>query len=554
EAARVEAALARAEQAPKVGHDFRVAVASFRLVLGELRAMVPATSALVLSRDPGAIPVPDGGRIIYAVLAVARGVAFALEVVPGAAVSAGAARAPSDAEIAAALLPAPPATPRWLRVADVLVERAGDAIRQTILPALRLQRCDDWADFLLAFGAPPDDGTILGAGVRAFFANGGRTCWVSVVRRPRFDDLAGLAEARLEMVGVQGASERSATGLERLLLVDDVMVVDIPDLYARHLAVDVETIPLPPRDMDACFRCCADVTPTAGDVQAASTRTLGEPLYDDADVLATQRALIDRCALEPWRVLLLLTAPLELDPTDGLYHGPTPRRIADWRVTLGAGLSGEESFVALYAPWLLAQERVDAPVVEMPPTPFAAGIIARRDLARGPHVAPANETLRGVVGLARPIDDEWHGALYEPPSNINLARAFPGYGVQLWGARTLSRDVWMRYVPIRRCLSAIERRVRAALQELVFEPNTPFLWMQVTQVALGVLMPLFEAGAMRGERPDEAFFIRCDASNNPPEEVEAGRLLCEVGVALAAPAEFIVFRVGRREGVIEVIE
>lgn len=67
-------------------------------------------------------------------------------------------------------------------------------------------------------------------------------------------------------------------------------------------------------------------------------------------------------------------------------------------------------------------------------------------------------------------------------------------------------------------------------------------------------MPIFDAGGLRGTRPDEAFYIRCDATTNPPEEVALGRLLCEVGVAIAAPAEFVVFRVGRREGVIEVLE
>src|SRR6185295_1705180 len=112
----------------------------------------------------------------------------------------------------------------------------------------------------------------------------------------------------------------------------------------------------------------------------------------------------------------------------------------------------------------------------------------------------------------------------------------------------------LRFLSARRTLTAIELRMKAALDLLVFEPNQPALWLQITQTAFGVLLPLFESGALRGERPEEAFFIRCDGRNNPPEAIERGELTIEVGVAIAAPAEFIVFRVGRREGVIEVLE
>jgi phage tail sheath protein FI len=112
----------------------------------------------------------------------------------------------------------------------------------------------------------------------------------------------------------------------------------------------------------------------------------------------------------------------------------------------------------------------------------------------------------------------------------------------------------MRYLPVRRCLSAIERRAYAALRHLVFEPHTPTLWFQITQALLGILVPIFNAGALRGDTPEQAFYVRCDSSNNPPDTIAAGRVLCEVGVAIAAPAEFIVFRVGRSEGVVEILE
>jgi phage tail sheath protein FI len=112
----------------------------------------------------------------------------------------------------------------------------------------------------------------------------------------------------------------------------------------------------------------------------------------------------------------------------------------------------------------------------------------------------------------------------------------------------------MRYLSVRRCLSAIERRALAALQPLVFEPNTPTLWFQIMQVVLGILVPIFNSGALRGDTPEQAYYVRCDETNNPPDTILNGQVLCEVGVAIAAPAEFIVFRVGRREAVVEVLE
>jgi hypothetical protein len=256
--------------------------------------------------------------------------------------------------------------------------------------------------------------------------------------------------------------------------------------------------------------------------------------------------MLVRILPERWRVLLLLTAPFDHDPPRALAHRHR------FRALLGAG--EELSAAAFYFPWVLSQERVGAPVRELPPTAFAAGVIARRDLARGPHVSPANETLTGVVGLTRAIDDELHGAFNQSPNNINVLRTFPGYGVQIWGARTLSEEKWLRYLAVRRCLSAIERRAFVSLQPAVFEPNTVFLWVQVTHILLGILLDVYEGGALRGDDAARAFYVRCDSSNNPPEAIARGELLAEVGVAIAAPAEFIVFRIGRKEGVVEVVE
>jgi phage tail sheath protein FI len=135
--------------------------------------------------------------------------------------------------------------------------------------------------------------------------------------------------------------------------------------------------------------------------------------------------------------------------------------------------------------------------------------------------------------------------------------------VQLWGARTLrwrepesllARPDALGFVNVRRCLSAIERSVERIGQMFMFEPNGAVLRFGLTQAVAGYLIQVHRAGALVGRTPTEAFFVRCDASLNPPEAIAAGQVVCEVGVAIAAPAEFLIFRVGRRAGVIELQE
>jgi hypothetical protein len=401
---------------------------------------------------------------------------------------------------------------------------------------------------------------------------------VVTVRRPSLYDARELARARADFVGVDGASEREATGLERLLRVPEVTIVDVPDLYARRVDRTRRTVPLPPRDVEACFIPCRDRLGPAGTATAHDRVPAWEPLFTSAPIYAggptnevfeTQRAYVARCVRERWRAFVCLSVPLVPDGGTGPAVPPRAPDAAAWvrqfdRLVKREGFATTDAMAcaALYWPWVLVQETVGGETFEVPPSAYAAGVIARRDLARGPHVSPANETLRQVVGLSAALDDAAHGPLHEPDTDasglavpsVNVLRAFPGYGIQVWGARTLSTEAFLRFIAVRRTLTAIELRMLAALELLVFEPHTPLLWLQVTQAALGVLLPVFESGGLRGERPEEAFYVRCDASVNPPECVADGRLVVEVGVAIAAPAEFIVFRVGRRDGVVEVLE
>lgn len=541
---------------PPVGHAFRVNVLACELRSTGVprRLRIAAIENLVLSQSAVGIPQVPGGSICYALVAVAVGATetAAVVVVPGASAATAFAEPPDDAACQAAAAGAP-----YQRLADVRVVRspAGTSVYPRVLPRDKVVRCDDWSDFELRLGEAGSDGSYLADAVRAFFVNGGRRCWISVVTRPRMDatDDDGLAVAREEMIGVAGASELTATGLERLLMVGEVAVVDVPDLYGRRAVADPLSMPLPPRDVSACFRPCNVIDPPGA--IATGTATLDEPLYSDSDVLDAQRRMIVRIAPEAWRALFLVAAPVELDASSGKFAGPTHPRALAWRAQLAGAVDDERmSCTAFYHPWVYGQDRVLGPIRELPPTGFAAGVIARRDLARGPHVAPANEVVRGIVAVTWPIDDDTHSLFASTPAHINAIRPFPGHGIQIWGARTLSSHPTLRYLGARRCLSAIERRSVAALRRLVFEPNQPGLWFLIGQTITGILLPVFEAGALAGVSPEEAFNVRCDATNNSPDMIANGQVLCEVAVWLAAQAEIIVFRLRREDAAVTVEE
>jgi hypothetical protein len=571
--------------ATPTGHSFFVDVNGFSIRRGLLRTTVAATPRLLLSQDPTSTPIADGQSIVYTIAVGDKSGTASLIVLPGAAAVSGTEIAPDVDAVQTAVSAyfqlagdksSVAAARHWARFADVTVRRVGAVVRLTVHPCLRITRCDDWNDFLSFFDTPRDDGTFLGPAVRAFFANGGARCYVCTVSRPDFSDADGVALAGQEMIGVEGSSEAAATGLERLLLVDEVSIIDVPDLYARASNPQTQTYQLPPPAQDACFIPCQGILVAPTVTIVTGTGADGDPLfpadlfttnpYDDP-FLRIQLQLIARCIPERWRSMLLLAPPLVRD--GGNYVPPAPADAIRWcdifdkqQKTNDLGDTYVLSCIALYFPWLIIQEVVGDVVYDMPPTALAAGIIAKRDLARGPQFAPANETLLTVVGVTSPIDDDINAQLYSPPPDadgqgvpaVNVIRPFAGYGVQLWGARTLSTDPWMQFINVRRAVSAIERQCKAVLDTLVFEPNTPFLWVQVTQSVLGVLMPMFDSGGLRGDTPAQAFYVRCDSTVNPPDSIANGILVCEVGVAVAAPAEFIVFRLGRKQGVTEVFE
>ncbi len=220
----------------------------------------------------------------------------------------------------------------------------------------------------------------------------------------------------------------------------------------------------------------------------------------------------------------------------------------------GRALPQDSTYAAYYCPWIGVFDPAEKKAhpdgdgtVYVPPSGHLAGVYARVDAARGVHKAPANEVIRGALGLKYRISRAVQDGLN--PQGINLIRELNG-AIRVWGARTLGGDrngEW-KYVNVRRLLLYIEESIDEGTQWVVFEPNDPGLWAKITRNVTAFLTNVWRSGALLGNKPEEAFYVKCDAETNPPEVRDLGQVVTEVGVAAVRPAEFVIFRISQWAG------
>lgn len=251
-------------------------------------------------------------------------------------------------------------------------------------------------------------------------------------------------------------------------------------------------------------------------------------------VKAIQKQMLDHCESMKYRFALLDAPP-----------GKSPQEIEDWR-TNQAGF--DSKYGALYYPWISVPDPFSASGASMlvPPCGHIAGLYARTDSDRGVHKAPANDVLRGVTGLELNVTKGEQDGLN--PIGVNCIRAFPGRGIRVWGARTLTSDPSWRYINVRRLFNFVEASIERGTQWVVFEPNDQDLWARVRRDVSAFLRQVWRSGALFGATPDQAFYVKCDEELNPPEVRDVGQLIIEVGLAPVKPAEFVIFRISQWAG------
>jgi uncharacterized protein len=282
------------------------------------------------------------------------------------------------------------------------------------------------------------------------------------------------------------------SGVEGLEVLDDVTMVVVPDLMT--------TMP-------------------------------GEKLNLDM-VKAVQTLVIAHCQRMGDRVAIL-DVPPDL----------SPQEVKNWRMNV---TGFDSSYAAMYYPWIQVMDPITEKPIAIPPSGHVAGIWARSDNTRGVHKAPANEVVQGAIGVKYPTTKGEQDTLN--PIGINCIRSFPGRGIRIWGARTLSSDPAWRYINVRRLFNYVEKSIENGTQWVVFEPNDRQLWAKVRRDSTAFLKTVWRDGALFGNSPEEAFYVKVDDELNPPESRDMGRLIIEIGMAPVKPAEFVIFRISQWAG------
>ncbi len=252
--------------------------------------------------------------------------------------------------------------------------------------------------------------------------------------------------------------------------------------------------------------------------------------------VAIQNALITHCEQQRYRFAVLDSPP---PPGDAIADVQNHRQQFDTK------------YAALYYPWFLIRDpfptnTINVEEYSIPSSGHILGIYARSDIERGVHKAPANEIVRGILGLQRVLNKGEHDILNPTPTHINVTRDFRqnNRGIRVWGARVITSDPDWKYVNVRRLLIFIESSIDRGLQWVVFEPNAEPLWARVQRTILNFLTTLWRNGALEGTKVEEAYFVKCDRTTMTQTDIDNGRLICVIGVAPVKPAEFVIIRIG----------
>ena len=324
-------------------------------------------------------------------------------------------------------------------------------------------------------------------------------------------------------------------GLRLFEEIEDIGILSIPDsVFQGPLALSRTPPPVDP---------CQEKPKPAPDPVDSDPTAEAAPL-SAADSVRLQLLMIDQCERLRYRVALI-------DPPDKKQI----LAMQSWPIEQGL-ITRSSRFAALYYPWLKVPDSLQLEGLSrrIPPSGHVAGAYAQTDLTYGVQRPPANVQLQFVDDVAQTISDLQQAGLNY--NNVNAIRTFPGRGMRVWGARSLARpeDSDWRFIHVRRLMSAIEETAQRSSRWAVFQNNNDALRHSLKHSLTVLLEGIWAKGGLKGATPENAFYVKCDSTNNPQPVIDRGQLICEVGVAVAAPMEFIVFEIRQDASGTQVVE
>jgi hypothetical protein len=394
---------------------------------------------------------------------------------------------------------------------------------------------NNWTEFCSIFVTDGAAGTPLSNAVYGFFNNGGGRCYVvnipagsAIEGSGRERSGLGLLETIDEVAIVAAPGYSDLASYEALLghcerLEDRVAILDPPlQVTDVHDLTEVGTTTAAPAPASRRGRAAAggDTSPAAGSGEAG-----GEPGTEATESGGTATPAADA------------TPPAATEPALERSEGLRPPL---------------STYGAFYFPSILARDPLTGQTVAMAPSGHLAGVWARTDLSRGVHKAPANEPLRGALGLTYAVTRQEQEELN--PKGVNCIRFFPAEGIKVWGARTLAAEADpFRYLNVRRLFNMLKESIAEGTRWTVFEPNDEELWSAIRRDVGAFLTRVWRDGALLGRTPQEAFFVKCDAETNPADVRDAGQVVTLIGVAPVKPAEFVLFKLSQSSDATELV-
>lgn len=254
-----------------------------------------------------------------------------------------------------------------------------------------------------------------------------------------------------------------------------------------------------------------------------------EELYG-GDLL--REAVVEHCSNNPtlYRTAILQTRSDERDTTKINQDGDSAYVV-------------DSKYAALYYPMIKVYDSVTQDLKSVPCGGHIAGIYARSDQLYGYDKAPANEIVQGVTSLAVQVTYADQQVLN--PRNIDVIRTFPNRGIVLYGGRATCTDSQWKYISTRRLFNFIEKSLDFGLQWVVFEINNESLWSRVTATITQFLTDVWRSGALMGTSPEQAFWVKCDQTTMTQNDLDNGRLIVWIGIAVAKPAEFVIIKIAQ---------
>ncbi len=471
-----------------------------------------------------------------------------------------------------------------------IVAFLGETARGPVKPAI----VTDYGSYLRCFGNVFAAGKYMPNAVSAFFANGGRRCYIArIVGANNQTATATLGAFTVSAVGPGAAGNRIWVRLEdsttqlngspvgfRLRVFDwdsfpqggapfdpvadpdtlprPVMSEDFDDIRTDPAHADYHDKRINSGNSSLITIQLADNTPPPGVVLS---QTLGAGADGDPITVADYQGLTSN--IDDRRGL----AALEMDSYEdvALIHAPaappdvisalithcernrfrfavidSPANVADF-TTLNPRKYNDTKYAAFYYPWLYTSDPLTGQRIKVPPGGSVCGIYARSDNTRGVWKTPANEPVTGALDLEYDIDQDTQELLN--PRGVNVIRRFPGRGIRVWGGRTLTSDPQWKYVSVHRLCIFIEASIDRSMQWAVFEPNDQILWDRVKRTVALFLRTLWREGALVGMNEEEAYFVFVGRETMTEDDILNGRLIIRVGLAPVRPAEFVIIRI-----------